>query len=61
MNRWDHQTRAQVINCLIEAGSIRATVRTTGVEKKTVMRQLVEVGDVCANYKDQALRDLRAQ
>lgn len=33
----------------------------TGVAKKTVMRLLVEVGDVCANYQDQVFRDLRAQ
>jgi hypothetical protein len=57
----DHQTRAQVINCLIEACSIRATVRVTGVAKKTIMRLLVEVGDVCANHQDQVFRNLRAQ
>jgi IS1 family transposase len=61
MNRLDHQTRVQVINCLIEACSIRATVRMTGVAKKTVMRLLVEVGDVCADYQNQVFRNLRAQ
>jgi IS1 family transposase len=61
MNRLDHQTRVQVVNCLIEACSIRATVRMTGVAKKTVMRLLVEIGDVCADYQNQVFRNLRAQ
>jgi len=40
-----NQAREQVVNCLIEGCSIRATVRMTGVAKKTVMRLLVE-GDL---------------
>src|SRR6266851_6959459 len=58
MNRLDSQTRAQVINCLIEGCSIRSTVRMTGVAKKTVMRLLVEVGAVCSAYQDRVCRDL---
>jgi hypothetical protein len=61
MNRLDNITRAQVINCLIEGCPIRATVRMTGVAKKTVMRLLVEVGEVCAVYQDQAFRNLRCK
>ena len=61
MNRLDSQTRAQVINCLIEGCSIRATVRMTGVAKKTVMRVLVEVGEVCADYQDRVFRNLRSK
>jgi hypothetical protein len=30
----------------------------TGVAKKTVMRLLVEIGEVCADYQDQAFRSL---
>jgi IS1 family transposase len=58
MNRLDDATRAQVINCLIEGCSIRSTVRMTGVAKKTVMRVLVEVGAVCADYQDRVFRNL---
>lgn len=61
MNRLDSKTRAQVINCLIEGCSIRATVRITGVAKKTVMRLLVEVGEVCADYQDRAFRNLSTE
>lgn len=58
MNRLDRQTRTRVIDCLIEGCSIRATVRMTGVAKKTVMRLLVEIGEVCTSYQDQAFRNL---
>src|SRR5437016_8962198 len=58
MNRLDNMTRAQVIGCLIEGCSIRSTVRMTGVAKKTVMRVLVEVGEICADYQDHAFRNL---
>jgi len=59
MNRLDAITRAQVIGCLIEGCSIRSTVRMTGVAKKTVMRLLVEVGEVCADFQDHVFRNLR--
>ena len=58
MNRLSSDIRAQVINCLIEGCSIRSTVRMTGVAKKTVMRLLVEVGDVCADYQDKVFQNL---
>jgi IS1 family transposase len=61
MNRLDSITRAQVISCLIEGCSIRSTVRMTGVAKKTVMRVLVEVGEVCADYQDRTFRNLRSR
>jgi IS1 family transposase len=61
MNRLSAQERSRVIGCLIEGCSIRATVRMTGVAKKTVMRLLVEVGEVCADYQDQVFRNLRSK
>ncbi len=58
MNRLNNEKRAQVISCLIEGCSIRSTVRMTGVAMKTVMRVLVEVGEVCADYQDHVFRNL---
>jgi IS1 family transposase len=58
MNKLTHDKRVQLVNCLIEGCSIRATVRMTGAAKKTVMRFLVEIGEVCADYQDRALRNL---
>src|SRR5579872_4850271 len=61
MNKLESSSRAQVINCLIEGCSIRATVRMTGVAKKTVMRALLEVGEVCADYQDRVFRNLQSR
>ncbi len=58
MNKLSRSQRVQVINCLIEGCSIRSTVRMTGIAKKTVMRLVLEVGDVCARYQDRVLRNL---
>lgn len=58
MNRLTNEKRAAVINCLIEGCSIRSTVRMTGIAMKTVMRVLVEVGQVCADYQDRVFRNL---
>jgi IS1 family transposase len=33
----------------------------TGIAKKTVMRVLVEVGEVCADYQDRTFRNLRSR
>ena len=61
MNKLDRQKRVQVINCLVEGASIRATVRITGVAKKTVMRVLVEAGEVCADYQDRVFQRLNCR
>lgn len=56
MNRLDNHKRAQVINCLIEGNSIRATVRLTGVAKNTVTKLLVDLGKACAEFHDRHVR-----
>jgi IS1 family transposase len=58
MNKLTHEQRVQAVNCLIEGCSIRATVRMTGIAKKTVMRLLREVGEVCQDYQDRVFRNL---
>jgi len=58
MNKLPLTKRAQVIGCLVEGNSIRATVRMTGVAKNTVTKLLVDVGKACAEYQDVALRNL---
>ena len=58
MNRLTTEKRAQIIGCLVEGNSIRATVRMTGAAKNTVTKLLVDLGEACADYQDHALRDL---
>jgi IS1 family transposase len=58
MNKIDNKTRSQVVACLVEGNSIRATVRMTGVAKKTVSRLLVELGKACSDYQDKVFQNL---
>jgi IS1 family transposase len=58
MNRLSTEKRAQVIGCLVEGMSIRATVRVTGAAKNTVTKLLVDLGKACSEYQDRVLRDL---
>ena len=58
MNKLDIAKRIQVIRCLVEGNSIRATVRMTGVAKNTVAKLLVDLGSACARYQDEHLRNL---
>ena len=58
MNRLNIERRAQILNCLVEGTSIRATSRITGTSKNTVAKLLVDVGMACAEYQNEVLRDL---
>jgi IS1 family transposase len=58
MNRLSTDKRAQIIGCLVEGNSIRATVRMTGAAKGTITKLLADLGGACADYQDQILRDL---
>jgi IS1 family transposase len=59
MHRLDTKTRSQIVRCLVEGNSIRATVRMTGISKTTITRLLVEMGAVCAAYQDHAFQNLK--
>jgi IS1 family transposase len=58
MNRLHSTKQAQVVSCLVEGNSIRATVRITGVAKNTVAKLLCSLGHVCSDYQDKAFRNL---
>jgi IS1 family transposase len=58
MNRLSTERRAEIIRCLVEGNSIRATCRMTGAAKRTVTRLLVELGVACDAYQDERLRGL---
>lgn len=58
MNRLPTEKRAQIIGCLVEGNSIRATVRMTGAAKNTVAKLLVDLGNACWKYQDKTLRNL---
>jgi len=58
MNRLSTEQRVRVVAALTEGNSIRATCRMTGVAKNTVIKLLVELGEVCGRYQDKELRGL---
>jgi hypothetical protein len=59
--RDDKDRRAQIIGCLVEGNSIRATVRMTGAAKNTITKLLIDLGEACAGYQDRELRDLQCK
>jgi len=58
MNKTSTEKRAQIIRCLVEGNSIRATCRLTGAAKNTVSKLLVDAGKACSDYQDAAFRNL---
>ena len=51
MNRLSTEKRAQIIGCLVEGNSIRATVRMTGVAKNTITSCWSTSGAVCSSTR----------
>jgi hypothetical protein len=60
MNRLPLAVRVQVLSALVEGNSIRGTCRMVGVDKKTVLRLLAEVGDACDAFQDDNVRNVKS-
>lgn len=58
MNRLATDKQVQVLACLVEGNSIRATCRMTGAAKGTVTRLLCQVGAACKKYQERNLYNL---
>jgi IS1 family transposase len=58
MNRLTTERRTRIIHALVEGAAVRATARTVGVSKTTVLKLLVDAGELCAIYQDHKLRNL---
>jgi IS1 family transposase len=58
MNKLTTEKRSQIVGCLVEGMSIRATVRITGAAKNTVTKLVVELGKACSEYQNKVLRNL---
>lgn len=61
MNRLDTKARAQIVRCLVDGNSIRATTRIVGVSKNTVVKLLAELGAACRAYHDQHVRGVTSK
>ncbi len=58
MNKTSTEKRAQILRCLVEGNSIRATCRLTGAAKNTVVKLLCDAGRACSAYQDEAFVNL---
>ncbi|MCG8525892.1 MAG: IS1 family transposase [Opitutales bacterium] len=61
MNRLNRASQIQVVRCLVEGNSLRATTRITGVHRTTCMKLLSDLGKACSEYQDKALRNLNCK
>lgn len=51
----------QIVNCLVEGVSIRATARLVGVEKRTVTRIMLHAARLCQRVMNRNLRNLNSR
>jgi len=58
MNQLTIARRAQILSCLVEGNSIRATCRLVNVSKDTVIKLLCDIGRGCDRFHDSVARDL---
>lgn len=59
-NHLKPELRAAVVRCLIDGVGVRATARITGVNPRTVLRIVLEVGGRCAALHDALVRGVHA-
>lgn len=60
MNKLPTAKRVMILNMLVEGMSMRSISRTVGVSINTVNKLLIDAGEACAAYHDEAVRDVPA-
>ena len=61
MNKLSTAKRTQMLSCLIEGNSLRATARMCDVAFNTVLKFIPEIGEACAEYQDKVFRNLKCK
>jgi IS1 family transposase len=61
MNKLPLQTRTQILMMLCEGSSMRSISRVRDVSINTVTKLLVDAGRACAEFHDEAVRNVKAQ
>jgi IS1 family transposase len=61
MNRLSNADRTRIVAALVEGNSIRSTCRMTGFAKGTVLKLLVQLGEACAAYHHEHVRNLASK
>jgi IS1 family transposase len=60
MNKLTTAKRTAVVAALVEGNSIRSTARMTNVSKPTILKLLADLGEACARYHDEHVRNLKS-
>ena len=58
MNKLPTDKRVMILNMLVEGMSMRSISRTVDVSINTVTKLMIEAGEACAAYHDEAVRDV---
>lgn len=61
MNKLPINKRVQIINCLVEGMSMRATSRLADVSINTVTKLLVDVGRACEKFHNEKVQNIAAK
>lgn len=61
MNVLSLEKRIQIVRCLVEGSSLRATARMTGVARQTVADFLVAIGAACLQLHNERVRNLTSR
>lgn len=61
MNKLPLQKRVQILSMLVEGSSMRSISRVVGVSINTVTKLLVDAGEACADFHDEAVREVEAK
>jgi lambda repressor-like predicted transcriptional regulator len=61
MNKLSIEKRSQIVRCLVDGNSLRATSRIAGSSKNTITKLLVDFGQACSNYQDEHIRNIKCE
>src|ERR1700733_591198 len=61
MNRLPMSKRVAVVSALVEGNSLRSTCRMTGVAMNTALKLLADLGEACAQFHEEHVRNVRAK
>jgi len=61
MNKLSTEKRVQILKCLVEGNSLRATARMCDVAFNTVLKFIPEIGEACAEYQDKVFHNLKCK
>ncbi len=61
MNKLSTEKRAQILRCLVDGNSIRATSRLTDTAINSIVKLLIDAGSACSEYQDKTLRNLKCK